>query len=106
MSCHVHPVAQRDFPGCKYSRDIIAVQFVPFIQGPRNCLGQNFALMEARVVLALLAKVMQVIYTACCADVHCLSHYKISMTARALHFMLTFDLPVGTDHWLARSSWT
>ena len=33
------------------------VQFVPFIQGPRNCLGQNFALLEARIVLALIVKV-------------------------------------------------
>jgi len=30
--------------------------FVPFIQGPRNCLGQHFALLEARVVLGLLVK--------------------------------------------------
>ena len=33
------------------------VQFVPFIQGPRNCLGQYFALLEARIVLGLLIKV-------------------------------------------------
>jgi len=33
------------------------VQFVPFIQGPRNCLGQYFALLEARIVLSLLVKV-------------------------------------------------
>ena len=33
------------------------MQFVPFIQGPRNCLGQNFALLEARIVLALIVKV-------------------------------------------------
>eukprot|EP00668_Euglena_longa_P000649 GGOE01000788.1.p1 GENE.GGOE01000788.1~~GGOE01000788.1.p1 ORF type:complete len:517 (+),score=177.43 GGOE01000788.1:30-1580(+) len=30
-------------------------QFCPFIQGPRNCLGQHLALLEARVVLAQLA---------------------------------------------------
>ena len=35
----------------------LPVQFVPFIQGPRNCLGQFFALLEGRVVLALLVKV-------------------------------------------------
>ena len=28
--------------------------YVPFIQGPRNCLGQYFALLEARIVLARL----------------------------------------------------
>uniref|UniRef100_A0A7S1I6B7 Cytochrome P450 n=1 Tax=Eutreptiella gymnastica TaxID=73025 RepID=A0A7S1I6B7_9EUGL len=32
-----------------------AYQFVPFIGGPRNCLGQHLALLEARVVLAQLA---------------------------------------------------
>ena len=33
------------------------LQFVPFISGPRNCLGQYFALLEARAVLATLLKV-------------------------------------------------
>ncbi len=33
---------------------IFGLQFVPFIQGPRNCLGQYFALLEARVVLGTL----------------------------------------------------
>lgn len=31
-------------------------QFVPFIQGPRNCLGQHFALLEARVILSTLCQ--------------------------------------------------
>eukprot|EP00198_Chlamydomonas_reinhardtii_P012870 XP_001702207.1 cytochrome P450 [Chlamydomonas reinhardtii] len=31
-----------------------AYMFLPFIQGPRNCLGQHLALLEARVVLGLL----------------------------------------------------
>ncbi|EFJ45811.1 cytochrome P450 [Volvox carteri f. nagariensis] len=35
---------------------IRAYMFVPFIQGPRNCLGQHLALLEARVVLSLLHK--------------------------------------------------
>jgi cytochrome P450 len=43
------------------SRRHVALQFVPFIQGPRNCLGQFFALLEARVVLALLVKVRHLI---------------------------------------------
>jgi len=33
-----------------------AYAFIPFIQGPRNCLGQHLALLEARVVLGLLAR--------------------------------------------------
>lgn len=32
-------------------------QFLPFIQGPRNCLGQYFALLEARVILSTLCQV-------------------------------------------------
>lgn len=31
-------------------------QFLPFIQGPRNCLGQYFALLESRVILGVLAQ--------------------------------------------------
>ena len=31
-------------------------KFLPFIQGPRNCLGQYLALLEARVVLCSLVK--------------------------------------------------
>lgn len=47
----------QDVLPCCSDYSLWLVQFVPFIQGPRNCLGQNFALMEARVVLALLVKV-------------------------------------------------
>jgi len=50
---------ERFMPGGEYDQfpeDIRPYMFVPFIQGPRNCLGQYFALLEARVVLGTLAK--------------------------------------------------
>lgn len=30
--------------------------YLPFAMGPRNCIGQNFALLEAKIILALLVK--------------------------------------------------
>jgi cytochrome P450 len=49
---------ERFLPGGEYDQFDEAIRpymFLPFIQGPRNCLGQHLALLEARVVLALLS---------------------------------------------------
>eukprot|EP01025_Chloroclados_australasicus_P004282 TRINITY_DN1103_c1_g1_i1.p1 TRINITY_DN1103_c1_g1~~TRINITY_DN1103_c1_g1_i1.p1 ORF type:complete len:559 (+),score=42.00 TRINITY_DN1103_c1_g1_i1:89-1678(+) len=48
-------IPERFLPGGEFDSfdpSIKPYMFVPFIQGPRNCLGQFFALLEARVVLA------------------------------------------------------
>lgn len=55
----LHWKPERFMPGGEYEQfdeDIRPYMFVPFIQGPRNCLGQYFALLEARVILALLCQ--------------------------------------------------
>jgi len=49
---------ERFLPGGEYDQfeeNIRPFMFIPFIAGPRNCLGQWLALLEARVVLGLLA---------------------------------------------------
>jgi len=44
--------AERFLPGV----EVDPYMYLPFIQGPRNCLGQYLALLEARVVLGVLTK--------------------------------------------------
>jgi cytochrome P450 len=44
---------ERFLPG----QEVDTYAFLAFIQGPRNCLGQYLALLEARVVLGVLSQV-------------------------------------------------
>ena len=59
---------------------MLLVQFVPFIQGPRNCLGQYFALLEARIVLSLLVKV-----SSCSPPLELLSHTSLHLPVLGQH---------------------
>lgn len=50
---------ERFVPGGEYDQlpdDVRPYAFLPFTVGPRSCLGQYFALLEARVVIGLLLR--------------------------------------------------
>ncbi|XP_020217905.1 cytokinin hydroxylase [Cajanus cajan] len=36
------------------SKSFMPGRFIPFASGPRNCVGQSFAIMEAKIILAML----------------------------------------------------
>ncbi|KAK7271787.1 hypothetical protein RJT34_27975 [Clitoria ternatea] len=36
------------------SKSFIPGRFIPFASGPRNCVGQSFAMMETKIILAIL----------------------------------------------------
>lgn len=38
----------------RFLSEVKPFTFIPFIDGPRNCLGQHLSLLESKTVLALL----------------------------------------------------
>lgn len=53
----------RFMPGGEYDNfpdDLRTYMFVPFTQGPRNCLGQHMALLEARVLLGRTLQMFEI----------------------------------------------
>lgn len=59
---------------------IISCSYLPFLQGPRNCVGARFALLEAKVTLATL----------------CLKYKFVAFEKTPLHDQLLFNLDVNT----------
>lgn len=51
-----HGLANGQFAFKKLGISIIACRYIPFSGGPRKCVGDQFALMEAVVALAILLK--------------------------------------------------
>ena len=69
----------------RFMQEVKPYTFLPFIEGPRMCLGQFLSLLEAKIVLSLLVQSFDFEVTN--ADAGLKHPYMIPIIPKTGHFM-------------------
>ena len=69
----------------RFLSEIEPFTFIPFIDGPRNCLGQHLSLLESKTALALL--VLRYSFTVTNADAGEKHSFMVPIIPKTGHFM-------------------
>jgi cytochrome P450 len=69
----------------RFLQELEPFTFLPFIDGPRNCLGQHLSLLESKTVLALL--VLRFKFTITNADAGLKHSYMVPIIPKVGHFV-------------------